>query len=863
MSLSSLRVRSVLVLLLAVVPPLTLALWTVAEWRRHETADVRATALQLARHAAAIHGRLIHASRQMLVGLAESPIVTRGDPSLVSLHLEGCLRSHTDVLDVGMARADGVVLASVRAPSDLTDVGKMTFFRAATRSRRFAVGDYDIDRATGLGTVMVGYPVLDQDREIRHVLFAVVGLSWVRELAMEAPLPSAAVLAVLDEEGTIVVQQPAPHYSAGRPALRTPVLQTLLVGNTEGTGEETSADGLQRLFGFAPLLDHAPAEVTYVAVGVPLAAATSAADRMFNQTLAGFGLALVLAVVVAWLGNDLLFLRRVKAMVGTTERLRGGDLEARTGLPHGPDELNRLAAAFDEMAESLQRRDQDLRDQGERLARQERRFRSLIENASDGVVLFDAGATLQYVSPSTARILGFGRSELIGRIAYEFVHPDDAEHLKETFAQVVREPAAFLPARFRVRHQDGTWRWIESVKANMLADPAVQAIVANFRDITERIEVERALREAHDALERRVEERTAELTSANDDLQAEIADRAKVEQSLRKLSRAIEQAGDSVFVTNREGIIEYVNPSFEKLTGFVWEEAVGATPKLFNSGRHDRSFFQKMWNTLLAGDVFRTVFTNKTKDGRLYFEDQTITPLRDTQGHITHFVSTGRDITRRRRVEDALRRLNDRFEHEATRIANVVHDEAGQFLTTAHITLAELAAQSEPQIRDRLREVRHSLDRVEQQLRGLSHELHPGILDDLGLVDAVKFLAQSVGKRSGIAVTVDASRDLACGRLVETALYRLVQEGLTNMTKHARATRGTVILGRSPQQVWCSIRDDGLGFDVDAVERRRGDERGLGLAGVRDRVEAVGGVLRIVSSPGAGTELSATVPLES
>jgi PAS domain S-box-containing protein len=713
-SLSSLRVRAIVVLLLALVPALTVSLWTVAEWRRHETAEVRVTALRFARHAAAIHGRLIDGSRHMLVALAESEVTAQGDPSAVGMYLLGTLRSHPDILDLGMARVDGVVLLSARATDQPVDVSGRNFFRAAVRSRSFAVGDYDIDRATGVGTVMVGYPVLDQHQDIRHVLFAVVGLSWLRELAMEAPLPEATVLAVLDQDGRVVVQQPGPTRHVA-PALRTPVLPTVLEANTEGTGEEASADGFQRLFGFAPLQNHSGSGMTHVAVGVPLAAATAAADRLFMLTLAGFGLAVVLAVGVAWLGTDMFVLRRVNAVVGTTERIRGGDLDARTGLPHGRAELDRLAAAVDEMA---------------------------------------------------------------------------------------------------------------------------------------------------DALERRVEERTAELTRANDALQAEIADRARVEQSLRKLSRAIEQAGDSVFVTNRQGTIEYVNPSFEKLTGFTWDEAVGQTPKLFNSGKHDRAFFERMWNTLLAGEVFRTVFTNKTKDGRLYVEDQTISPLRDAAGQITHFVSTGRDITRRRRTEEALRRLNDRFESEVTRIATLLHDEAGQCLTHAHITLAEVGAASAPDVRDRLQEVRSSLDRVEEQMRGLSHELHPRILDDLGLVEAVKFLAEGVRRRSGLDVAVEASLGPGHGRVVETALYRLAQEGLTNMTRHAHATHGTIVLRESARQISCSISDNGLGFDVKGLETRPG-ARGLGLAAVRDRLEAVGGALTIVSGPGAGTEISASIPLET
>src|SRR4029077_18860338 len=117
------------------------------------------------------------------------------------------------------------------------------------------------------------------------------------------------------------------------------------------------------------------------------------------------------------------------------------------------------------------------------------------------------------------------------------------------------------------------------------------------------------------------------------------------------------------------------------------------------------------------------------------------TPIRNPAGAITHFVSTGRDITERKRIEAALRRLNAALEDESARIASVPHDEAGQFLSSAHITLADVARELGPEQRSRVQQVRHHLDLAEEQLRLVSHELHPRILADLGLTEAVRFLS--------------------------------------------------------------------------------------------------------------------------
>jgi len=344
-------------------------------------------------------------------------------------------------------------------------------------------------------------------------------------------------------------------------------------------------------------------------------------------------------------------------------------------------------------------------------------------------------------------------------------------------------------------------------------------------------------------------------------LQRERAVEARYDHTLLKLSSAIEQTADSVFITDRRGVIEYVNPAFMTMTGYGREDVLGQTPRVFASGAHDRRFYEELWTTILAGRVFRTVVTNRHKDGRLFNEDQTITPIRDAAGSITHFVSTGRDITDRRRTEQALRRLNGELENEAGRIAALLHDEAGQFLAFAHITLADLARDVPAATRDRIVEVRRHLTEAEEQLRRVSHELHPRMLDDLGLGQAVRFLGETFSRRAGIPVDVAVDVEAAVPRAVETVFYRLVQEALTNIGKHAKAAHVTIRLAREPAMLHCSISDDGVGFDTGAVAERK--DFSLGLTLIKDRFEAVGGTLTIASAPGRGTQLRASAPLES
>jgi PAS domain S-box-containing protein len=125
-------------------------------------------------------------------------------------------------------------------------------------------------------------------------------------------------------------------------------------------------------------------------------------------------------------------------------------------------------------------------------------------------------------------------------------------------------------------------------------------------------------------------------------------ERARAEDTLGKLSSAVEQASESVFITDRHGLIEYVNPAFERLTGYAKESVLGKTPSVLNSGEHNDGFYQELWETILDGRDFRAEMANRKRGGEIYYEEKIITPIKDAQGNVTHFVSTGRDISERK-----------------------------------------------------------------------------------------------------------------------------------------------------------------------------------------------------------------------
>jgi signal transduction histidine kinase len=210
-------------------------------------------------------------------------------------------------------------------------------------------------------------------------------------------------------------------------------------------------------------------------------------------------------------------------------------------------------------------------------------------------------------------------------------------------------------------------------------------------------------------------------------------------------------------------------------------------------------------------------------------------------------------------ANSALRRLYDVLEEEAKRIAHILHDESAQILATVYLELAEIERKTPPAIAEQITQVIRHLDEVREQLRRLSHELRPLILDQLGLIPALNFLANGVQKRSGLKVIITGSTSGRLAQATETVLYRTVQEALNNVVRHAKAHSAEVKVWLEDQLIHCMVRDDGIGFEI--PDERKRMFRGLGLIGIYERVGALQGECKITSKPGKGTELRIVIPL--
>lgn len=240
------------------------------------------------------------------------------------------------------------------------------------------------------------------------------------------------------------------------------------------------------------------------------------------------------------------------------------------------------------------------------LEESEMKFRKMVEHGMDIIMTTGNDGIINYVSPSATNILGYEEDEVLGKHFTEFLHPDDLPHVMDVYQNVFENPDKIYTLEHHIRCKDGSWKIVEASGKTHLDQHGKLLLYVNSSDITEK---------------------------------------KKAELILKKLSSSVEQTKDCIFITNKEGIIEYVNPAFEKLTGWKSGEVIGKNPKILKSGLKDDEHYKNLWATILAGKTFESVCINKNKRGDIYYVQQTISPIFDEKSDITHFVSTNKDIT--------------------------------------------------------------------------------------------------------------------------------------------------------------------------------------------------------------------------
>ncbi|MGE3270144.1 MAG: ATP-binding protein [Chloroflexota bacterium] len=353
-SLTSLRGRLLLLVVLAAVPLFGLAFYSYLEQRNRATSQAQAEALRLARLAASDQRGVIEDARLVLITLSALPEVRGGDPDACSQAVTRLRDSIGSFQSLGVIDQTGTIVCSALPEAIGVNVSDRTYVQRAIATQRFAVGDYQVGRASRTSNLNFGYPILANDGTVRAVAYASLNLDWLNEYAAEARLPAGGALTVLDASGTILARYPDPDAWVGRPGFGSPTANILLNRLAEATAEITDLDGRRRLVAIVPLARATEGQLGNLMVGIPADQAYASAERDLLRDLVVLTVLGIIVLGVAGFGAERHIVRPVYALASAARRLRMGDFTARTGLKAGTNEIRQLATDFDEMAAALQ-----------------------------------------------------------------------------------------------------------------------------------------------------------------------------------------------------------------------------------------------------------------------------------------------------------------------------------------------------------------------------------------------------------------------------------------------------------------------------------------------------------------------------
>lgn len=469
-------------LVLAAVAPFVFLIGMVARQHRfNERANAEQTALD---QASALADRLdsrFGAVETVLLTLAHSVSTTPRD----SLRNDKLLRDVVRELPKEFAHFAVITPSGIAiGTSDTLPTGKRRPIVASSAPKDTLL-NFDIQGPTPLYRTE-GPLAIAVSREDTAVGVRVIGLVTIARLQRElsgSAIPSASITTIMDPRGTVIFRSRDSDKWLGRNVGNTPFFAASRSGNA-GTAAVRDLDGLDVFSGFVTAR-HVP---WIVQVGAPqfLAFAKERAD--FWRAIWLGTVALLVAIVLAWTQATRIIIP-MRTLVRDAALLSKGDLSHRSTLAASRDEIGVLSKTLNAMAETLEKRE-------EALHKSEMRFRAIIENVDDMIVIIQPDGARQYVSPAMSRILGYTQDELLAITAQDMIHPSDWPGVRELLSAVQRSPGATVSGEARYRHKDGSWRIFDGALSNLLDVPGVEGIVVNLRDVTEQAALEGELRQA-------------------------------------------------------------------------------------------------------------------------------------------------------------------------------------------------------------------------------------------------------------------------------------------------------------------------------------------------------------------------------
>ncbi|WP_413789635.1 PAS domain-containing protein [Metabacillus rhizosphaerae] len=438
------------------------------------------------------------------------------------------------------------------------------------------------------------------------------------------------------------------------------------------------------------------------------------------------------------------------------------------------------------------------------------------------VAITDQKGIITYVNDTFCKVSKYNREELIGK-SHKVIN--SGYHPKSFFSELWRTIGSGKVWKGEIKNQakDGAYYWVDTTIVPFLTrqgKPYQYLAIRN--EVTSR---------------KRAEEELKETLS-----------------ELYDLKLALDESS-IVAITDQKGIITYVNDTFCKVSKYNREELIGNSHKIINSGYHPKSFFGELWRTIGAGKVWKGEIKNQAKDGTYYWVDTTIVPFLNIQGKPYQYLAIRNEVTARKRAEEELQRMMRKLiglqEEERKNISRELHDGIGQNLYSLLIMINRLRTKTDPLLVDQMET---EISNIIEEIRQISWQLRPSILDDLGLVPAIRSFINKFSEHYGLKTCFTYELQRRLHSEVETSIYRIVQEAITNARKYANTQEIFLSIIEKEDYLEVVITDHGVGFDTQTKQN------GVGLFSMEERARSINAQFKINSIRNKGTTITVKVP---
>jgi len=690
---------------------------------------------------------------------------------------------------------------------------------------------------------LIAVPLI-ADNESVGVMISTINIDalW-RNIRAKVPEHNSKVY-LIDGRGSLLTSPPDSKYQQGALLSNWEIVRTLMSGKDWHRHDVYEGIDGKKVFGIATLIR----ELRWGIISeIPSASIVSPITSILIT------LTIIVVVLHALFGLiSLMFTKRllnpVSALAKVVNRATHGDYEHKL-KPSPYREIDDLTVSFSTMIHEIEKREFSLHQ--------------ITATARDAFIRMDADGIITAWNPEAEKIFGWRSEQAIGRMVEDTI----------------------IPLEYRFAHAHGLKEFLTSGKEGIIAKRIVEITGMRLDGHVFPIEIS-------------VVPVCEDGTWTFNAFIRDISVRKQAEAQLRKLSHAVEQAGDAIIITDREGRIEYVNAAFTRINGYTAEKAIGNTPRVLKSGKQNTSFYKNMWETIFSGKIWQSKIINRKKDGTLYPVMLTISPIRNTTGEITHFVATHADLTEHDEMQAKFEQAQ-KMEAVGTLVGGIAHNFNNMLAGIAgHLYLLRSKMKGMPELMDRVRRTEGLALQAADMISELLIFARKGIVEKKK-VDLAVFIKEAY-KLTAIVLpeNINVTQDFTSETLPIHGDANQIQQVLLNLLNNARDAVADV---KIPEIKAClerfeadssfikkhqnidgdtfrkgqafarlSISDNGCGipkeqlpdiFEPFFTTKEVGMGTGLGLAMSYGTVHDHGGVLEVESEVGKGTTFSVYLPL--